>query len=104
MQRQQFTHGFVVELTGIRCLMEVQVTAEHFVRTFTRQHHLDAHRLDFARHQVHRGRGANGGNVIGFDVINHVANGVQTFLYGEVDLMVHGAQVVCHFLRGAQIR
>lgn len=104
MQRQQLTHGLVVELTRIRCLMEIQIATEHFVRTLAGQHHLDTHRLDFTRHQVHWRGGANGGDVVGFDVINHVADGIQAFLHGEVNFMVHGAQMVGHFLRGAQIR
>ena len=104
MQRQQLAHGLFVEFAGVRRLMEVKVAAEHFVRTFAGEHHLDAHRLDFARHQVHWRRGANGGDVIGFDVVNHVADGVRAFLHGEVDLMVHGAQMVGDLLRGAQIR
>ncbi|MNV59892.1 hypothetical protein D3C71_1523370 [compost metagenome] len=84
--------------------MEIQVSAKHFVRTFARQHHFNAHRFDFTRHQIHRCRGANGGHIVSFDVIDNVANRIQTFLHGEVNFMVHGAQMVCHFLRGFQIR
>lgn len=104
MQRPEFTHGLFVQLFGIWRFVEVQVAAKHFVRTFTGEHHFDAHRLDLTRHQVHRRGGANCRYVIGFNVIDHIADRIRAFLHGEVNFMVHGAEVVCHFLRGFQIR
>lgn len=104
MQRQQFAYGFLVEFFGIWRLMEVQVTTEHLIGPFARQHHLDAHRFNLARHQIHRRGGADGGDVISFDVVDHVADGVQAFLHREVDFMVDGAKVVSDLLSCAQIR
>ncbi len=37
-------------------------------------------------------------------MIDHIADRIQTFLHGEVNFMVHGAEVIRHFLRGFQIR
>ena len=37
-------------------------------------------------------------------MIDHIADRIQTFLHGEVNLVVHGAEVVRHFLRGFQVR
>ena len=50
-----------MECLRVRRLVEVQVAAEHLVRPLARQHHLDAHGLDAAGHEVHgRGRADRG--------------------------------------------
>lgn len=104
MQRLQLTHRLFVQFFGVRRLMEVEVAAEHFVRTFAGKHHFDAHGFNFPRHQVHRRRGANSGHIVGFDVIDNVADGIQPFLDGKVNFVVHGAEVVGHLLRRFQVR
>lgn len=104
MQSLQFTYGLFVQFFGVRRFMEVQVAAKYFIRAFARQHHFDAHRFDFTRHQVHRRGGADGGHIIGFDVVDNITNGIKAFLHGEVNFMVHGAEVVSYFLRGFQVR
>ena len=93
-----------MQLFGVWRFVEIEVTAKHFVRTFAGEHHLDAHRFDLPRHQIHRRGGANGGHIIGFNVIDHIADRIQTFLYGEVNFMVHRAKMVRHFLGGFQVR
>ena len=77
----------------VRRLVEVQVAAEDLVGALAGEHHLDAHRLDPARHQVHRRRGADGGHVVGLDVADHVRQRVEALLHGEVEAVVHGAEV-----------
>ncbi len=37
-------------------------------------------------------------------MVNHVANRIQTLLDGEVNFMMHGAEVVSHFLGRLQVR
>ena len=83
--------------------MEIEIAAEHFIRTLAGEHHFDAHRFDFTRHQIHRRRSADGGDIVSFNVIDNIANRVQPFLYRKVDLVMHGTQMVSHFLRGFQV-
>ena len=94
VQLTDLAHGFLVEGTGVGRLVEIEVAAENLVGTLAREHHLDAHRLDDARQQVHRRRGAYGRHVVGLDIIDHVAHGIQPFLYGVVDFVVYGADMV----------
>ena len=37
-------------------------------------------------------------------MIDNIANRVQTFLNRKMDLVVHGAKMVSHFLRSLQVR
>lgn len=94
VQLTDLAHGFLVEGTGVGRLVEIEVAAENLVGTLAREHHLDAHRLDDARQQVHRRRGAYGRHVVGLDIIDHVAHGIQPLLYGVVDFVVYGADMV----------
>lgn len=87
-----------MESLCVRCFVEIEVTAEYFIGTFAAQYHLDAHALDDAGKQVHRGGGAHGGHVVGLDVVDDIAHGVQTFLNGVVDFVVYGTDMVGHFL------
>ena len=89
---------------GIRCFVEVEVTAEHFIGAFTAQYHLDAHALDDAGKQVHRGGGAHGGHVVGLDVVDDITHGIQSLLDGIVDFVVYGTDVVGNFLGLGQVR
>ena len=92
------------KLAGVGRLVEVQVAAEHLVRALAGEHHLDAHGPDAARHQVHRRRRADGGDVVGLQVVDHVGQRVQPFLHGEVELVVHGADVLGHLAGRRQVR
>ena len=47
--------------------------------------------------KIHRGRGANGGDIVSLDVVNDVADSVQSFLDGIVDFMMHGSDKAGHF-------
>ncbi|MPM06491.1 hypothetical protein SDC9_52792 [bioreactor metagenome] len=96
MQLAQFAYGFLVELFGIGRFVEIEVTAENFIGSFAGKYHFHAHRFDDAGEEVHRGTGTDGGYIVGLDVVNHVADGIQSFLHGEVDFVVHGADVFCY--------
>lgn len=84
--------------------MEVEVASENLVGSLSGEDHLDAHRLDVAGHEVHRGGGPDGGYVIGLDVVDDVPQGIDAFLHGEVDLVVDGADVVSDLLCLLEIR
>ena len=104
MQRGELAHVLFVELAGVGRLVEVEVATEQLVGAFAGEHHLDPHRLDVAGHQVHGRGGADGGDVIGLEVIDDIPQGIQTLLHGEVDLVVNGAEVIGHLAGGGEIR
>lgn len=37
-------------------------------------------------------------------MVDNITNGIKAFLHGEVNFMVHGAEVVSHFLGRLQVR
>ena len=90
----EFSHGFVVEILGTWCLVEVEVTTEDFVSTLTRKHHLDTHRLDDAGKEVHRCGGTNSGHIVGLDEIDDIVEGIESLLDGVVDFVVNRADIV----------
>ena len=83
-----------MESLGIRCLVEVEITSEYLVGTLTGKYHLDTHASDDSRQEIHRGRCTHGGNIVGLDEIDDIADGIQTFLNGVVDFVVHGSDVL----------
>jgi len=83
-----------MECLGIRCLVEVEITSEHLVGTLTRKYHLDTHAADDSRQEIHRGRGTHGGHIVGLDEVDDIADGIQTFLDGVVDFVMHGSDVL----------
>ena len=103
MQFAEFSHRFVVKFLSVRRFVEIEVSAEYFVGTFAREHHLDAHRLDDASEQIHRSGCAHGGYVVGFDVINHVANGVEALLNGIIYFVVNSSDEVSHLASGGKV-
>ena len=82
---------------GCRGFVEIEIAAEHFISSFATQHHFDSHAFNDACQQIHRGRGANGGDIVSLDVVNDVADSVQSFLDGIVDFMMHGSDKAGHF-------
>lgn len=74
--------------------MEVEITSEYLVGTLTGKYHLDTHASDDSRQKIHRGRGTNGGNIVGLDEVDDITDGIQTFLDGVVDFVMHGTDVV----------
>ena len=103
MQFAELADCLLMEGFRVGCLVEIKVATEHLVCTLTTEHHLDAHRLDDAGKQVHRGGRTDGRHVVCLDEIDDVANGIKPFLYGVVDFMMHGADVVSHQLRLCQV-
>ena len=104
VQFGEFAHSFLVEGPCVWCLVEIEVTAEYLVGSFAAKHHLDAHALDDAGKQVHRGGGAHGGHVVGLDVVDDITHGIQTLLNGVVDFVVYGTDMVGHFPGLGQVR
>ena len=76
--------------------MEVEIAAENLVGPFAAQHHLDAHRLDDAGQQIHRRGGPDGGHVVGFDIVDDIAEGIQPFLNSIIDFMVNRSDMFGH--------
>ena len=85
-----------MEGAGVGGFVEIEITAENLVGTLAAQHHLNAHRFYDAGQKVHRRACANGCNIVCLNMINNIANGIQTFLNGVVHLVVDGAQVLGH--------
>ena len=93
-----------MESFGIRCLVEVEITSEYLVGTLARKHHLDTHAADDSRQEIHRGRSTHGGNIVGLDEIDDITDGIQAFLDGVVDFVMHGSDVLGHQSCLCQIR
>ena len=83
--------------------MEIEVATENLVGTLATEYHLDTHRLDDPCQQVHGRGGADGGDVVGLDVIDDVADGIESLLDGIVDFVVNGADMVGHESRLCQV-
>ena len=103
VQIVELAHGFLVQCLRTGCLVEIQIAAEQLVRALAGKHHLDAHRADAACHQIHRSGGADRGDVVGFQVVDHVRQRVDAFLHGEMQFVVHGADVRGDFARSLQV-
>lgn len=103
MQFGELAHGFFVK--GLRCgrLVEVKVTAEHLVRTFAAEYHLDAHAFDDTCQQIHGGGGADSGYVVSLNEIDDVADSIEAFLNGIVYLVMHGTDMTGHFASFNQV-
>ena len=104
VQRVELAHGLLVEGLGRRRLVEIQVAAEEFIRALARQHHLHAHRLDPPRQQIHRRGGADGGDVVGLDMPDHLGQRIQPFPERVDEAVMHRAQRVGGDPGGGQIR
>ena len=92
-----------MEVLGCRGFVEIQIATENLVGTLTAEYHLDTHRLDDTGQQIHGRGGTDGGDVVGLDIVDDIANGVKTFLNGVVDFVVHGTDVVGHQLGLGQV-
>lgn len=84
--------GLLVELLLVGGSVEVEVATEDLVGTLTTQNHLDSHGLDLTGEQVHGSRGTDGGDIVGFEVVDHVREGVETVLNSEGEGVVLGAE------------
>ena len=103
MKFADFPHGLIMEFPCVRSLVEVKITSEYLVSTFTTQYHLDTHATDDTGQQVHRSRCTDGRDIIRLSIVNHIADSIETFLDGVVHLVVHSTDIVGNFLRFRQV-
>ena len=75
----------------IQTVCRLSVPAEDLVGALPREDHLDAVRLDLARHEEHGCGGADGGRVERLEVEDHIRYGVQPVLQSEGHAVVLGA-------------
>ena len=54
VQLRELANGFLMKVLGRWGFVEVQVATENLVGTFAAEYHLDTHRLDDTRQQIHR--------------------------------------------------
>lgn len=86
------TDALLVELLLVGSAVEVEVTAEDLIGALTRENHLDTHGLDLAREEVHGGRGTDGGDIVGLEVVDDIGKRVKTVLNSEGHDVVLGAE------------
>src|SRR5574344_301676 len=103
IQFRQFTNGLFMEGLRIRCFMEIQISAEYLMGTFTAQCHFYAHALDDTGKEVHWCRRSYSSHVISFYKIDDITYRVNAFLYSIVDLMMHGSDMVGHHTRLGEV-
>ena len=103
----QVLHSFDALLVESICTggsVEVQISTEDLVASFSTQDHLDTHSLDLAAQEVHGCARTDSGDVVRLEVMYDVWDGIQTLLDGEDVLVVHCAEVVRGFAGGEQVR
>ena len=84
--------SLLVEGLPVGGSVEVKVTSKDLVATLAAQDHLDTHGLDLARKQVHGGRGSDGGDIVGLEVVDDVGKSVETILNGKGHDVVLGTE------------
>jgi hypothetical protein len=93
-----------VQLLLVGRLVEVEVASEELVGALAGDDHLDPEGLDLARHEEHGRARPDCGDVVRLRVVDHVLDGVDVVLNGEVELMVQGAQVLRHLPGRLEVR
>mmetsp|Transcript_15412 Transcript_15412/g.31337 ORF Transcript_15412/g.31337 Transcript_15412/m.31337 type:complete len:562 (-) Transcript_15412:323-2008(-) len=96
-------HRLVEKLLFVGSLMKVKIAAEYLIGSFPAQHHLNPHGLDLPRHEIHRSRSPNGGNIVRFDAPNHLPDGIGTLFDGISIGMVNGPEKVGDALGGDEV-
>lgn len=96
--------GLPVELLLVGGEVEVEVAAQELVGALPGQHHLHAQRLDLASHQEHGRAGPDRRHVVRLVVVDHLLDRVDAVLYGEVELVMDGSEVVSDLSCGLQVR
>lgn len=97
-------HTLLMERISVRGGVEVQISSENFVASFTTEDHLDTHSLDFTAEEVHGCARANGGNIVRLEMVNNFRDGIQTFLNCEDIFVMNRAQEMCGLSRREEIR
>mmetsp|Transcript_30670 Transcript_30670/g.55635 ORF Transcript_30670/g.55635 Transcript_30670/m.55635 type:complete len:354 (+) Transcript_30670:404-1465(+) len=100
----ELSHVLCMEFLWVWSLVEVQITSKDLIGALTTQNHLHTGCPDASCHQVHWCSGPDGCDVEGFQMINHIWQGIQTFLRCKDVLMVHGTQVFGHLFGRLQVR
>ena len=103
VQAVHFPDRFLMEFPGVRRFVEVQVAAEDLVGAFAGEDHLDAHRLDLARHQEHGCGSPDRGHIICFDMMYDIAQSVDSLLHGKGEPMVYTTNVLGNLLCSGQV-
>jgi hypothetical protein len=93
-----------MQLLLVGRLVEVEVASEELVGALAGDDHLDPEGLDLARHEEHGRARPDYGDVVRLCLVDHVLDGVDVVLNGEVELMVQGAQVLRHLLGRLEVR
>ena len=103
VQVKDFANRFLMEFLRVGRHVEIEVSAEQFVRAFAAQDHLDAHGTNPSGHEVHGGGGANGGDVVSFDLSDDVAQGVNALLDRVGDSVVGGSNEFGNLSGGSEV-
>ena len=96
MQLAQLANRFLMEGLCRGCLVEIQVSSEYLVGSFSRQYHLDAHALDDSCQQVHGGGSAYRGHVVCLCEVDDVPDGIDSLLDGVIDFVMNRTYMLCH--------
>ena len=67
------------------------------------EHHLDAHRFDDTGKEIHRSGSTDSRHVVCLDEVDDIAYGIKPLLYGVVDFVMYGADMVGHQLCFCQV-
>ena len=100
----ELPHGLGMELAGARRLVEVEIAGKDLVGPLPGEDYLDAHGLDPTGQEEHRGRCADGRDVVGLEVIDDVIERVDPLLDGEEELVVHGTDRLGRQPGGGEVR
>src|SRR5690242_16396025 len=104
MQVLDSAYSLFMEFVLIRCCVEVKITTENFIATFATKDHLDTHGFDFATQEIHWGRCPDCRHIVSLKVVYHIRESVQTFLDGESEIIVFGAEKFGDFNRSLCVR
>ncbi len=103
MQLAHLADKLLVKFPRVRRLVKIKIPAEQLVAALAGKNHLDSHRPDRAGKQIHgRGR-ADSRDVVGFDMINHVRQSVQSLLHGKMNLMMNRSDRGGHSTRRGKV-
>src|SRR5450759_1511827 len=96
MQFADFSYSFFMKSFSIGSFMEIEIAAEYFIRTFTREHHLYSHRLYYPCKQVHWRGCPDRRNIVCFNVINDLPDCIEHFLNCKINFMMYCSDAVSY--------
>lgn len=86
------TDALLVESLLVGSSVEVEVSTKDLIAALARENHLDTHGLDLAGKQIHGGRGTDGGDVVGLEVVDNIRQRIKTLLNSEGHDVMLGAE------------